>query len=208
MKKTLLIIAMVALVSAAAFAANLVPFGDMETGTTKDWVEEDATLKIEAGKGVDGSKGMKVKCAETWSGIAINVTSFFDRTKSYYIEAWFKLNKAEKDATFGISIEFHPVKLRDYAEEWESNCYVSPGEDPFYTVKETTGMDVPADGTNWVKVSGIIRPEDMETLIDNHGAEITCDIDKVTIYFKIDDKHTKGRIFYLDNVYIEEIPNE
>ena len=208
MKKTLLILAMFALVSAVAFAANLVPFGDMETGTTKDWVEEDATLKIEAKKGIDGSNGMKVKCAESWSGIAINVTSFFDRTKSYYIEAWFKLNKAEKDATFGISIEFHPTKLRDYAEEWESNCYVSPGEDPFYEAKETTGMDVPANGTEWVKVSGIIRPEDMETLIDNHGVEIESAIDKVTIYFKIDDKHTKGRIFYLDNVYIEEIPND
>lgn len=208
MKKALLLVAMLALVCTVAFAANLVPFGDMETGTTKDWVEEDATLKIEAKKGIDGSNGMKVKCAESWSGIAINVTSFFDRTKSYYIEAWFKLNKAEKDATFGISIEFHPTKLRDYAEEWESNCYVSPGEDPFYEAKETTGMDVPANGTEWVKVSGIIRPEDMETLIDNHGVEIESAIDKVTIYFKIDDKHTKGRIFYLDNVYIEEIPND
>ena len=37
MKKTLLILAMFALVSAVAFAANLVPFGDMETGSTKDW---------------------------------------------------------------------------------------------------------------------------------------------------------------------------
>lgn len=208
MKKTLLIIAMLALAGMVAFAANLVPFGDMETGTTKDWVEEDSTLKIEAGKGIDGSKCMKVKNSETWSGIAINITSFFDRNKSYYIEAWFKLNKAEKDASFGISIEFHPTKLRDYAEEWESNCYLTPGEDPFYTEKETTGMDIPANGTEWVKVSGVIRPEDMETLIDNHGVEIDSAIDKVTIYFKIDDKHTKGRIFYLDNVYIEEIPND
>lgn len=206
MKKTLLIIALLALVGTFAFAANLVPFGDMEDGNTKNWVSEDSTLKIEDKKGIDGSKGMKVKNAETWSGIAIDVTSFFDRTKSYYIEAWFKLNKAEKDATFGISIEFHPSQLRDYAEDWESNCYLTPGEDPFYEEKETTGMDVPAS-TEWVKVSGIIRPEDMETLTDDHGVEITSPINKVTIYFKIDDKHTKGRIFYLDNVFIEEIPN-
>ena len=206
MKKTLLIVALLALMSTFAFAANLVPFGDMEDGNTKNWVSEDSTLKIEDKKGIDGSKGMKVKNAETWSGIAIDVTSFFDRTKSYYIEAWFKLNKAEKDATFGISVEFHPSQLRDYAEDWESNCYLTPGEDPFYEEKETTGMDVPAS-TEWVKVSGIIRPEDMETLTDDHGVEITSPINKVTIYFKIDDKHTKGRIFYLDNVLIEEIPN-
>lgn len=206
MKKTLLIVALLALMSTFAFAANLVPFGDMEDGNTKNWVSEDSTLKIEDKKGIDGSKGMKVKNAETWSGIAIDVTSFFDRTKSYYIEAWFKLNKAEKDATFGISVEFHPSQLRDYAEDWESNCYLTPGEDPFYEERETTGMDVPAS-TEWVKVSGIIRPEDMETLTDDHGVEITSPINKVTIYFKIDDKHTKGRIFYLDNVLIEEIPN-
>ena len=208
MKKILLIVAMLALVCTMAFAENLIPFGDMETGTTKDWVEEDATLKIVAGEGVDGSKGMRVGNAETWSGVALNVTKFFDRTKSYYIEAWFKLKRAEKDATFGISIEFHPTTARDYAEEWESNCYLTPDADPSYEERETTGVDVPADGTNWVKVSGIIRPEDMETLFDDHKVEITSPIDKVTIYFKIDDKHTKGRTFFLDNVYIEEIPND
>lgn len=206
MKKVLILVVMLALVGTLAFAANLVPFGDMEDGNTKNWVSEDSTLKIEDKKGIDGSKGMKVKNAETWSGIAIDVTSFFDRTKSYYIEAWFKLNKAEKDATFGMSIEFHPTQLRDYAEDWESNCYLTPSEDPFYEERETTGMDVPAS-TEWVKVSGIIRPEDMETLTDDHGVEITSPINKITIYFKIDDKHTKGRIFYLDNVLIEEIPN-
>ena len=101
MKKTIVVALMLAFVCVIAFAANLVPFGDMETGTTKDWVEEDATLKLVAGEGIDGSKGMRIGNAETWSGIALNVTNFFDRNKSYYIEAWFKLKRAEKDATFG-----------------------------------------------------------------------------------------------------------
>ena len=208
MKKKLMIIALLALACAVTFAANLVPFGDLESGTTKDWVDEFASLKIVDKKGIDGSKCLQIKNTETWSGVAIDATSFFDRSKSYYIEAWFKLNKAEKDATFGISIEFHPTQLRDYAEEWESNCYLVPSVDPFYEAKETTGMDVPASASEWVKVSGTIRPEDMETLIDNHNVEITSPIDKVTIYFKIDDKHTKARIFFLDNVFIEEIPND
>ena len=207
MKKTMLIVAMLALVCTLAFAANLVPFGDMEDGNTKNWVSEDSTLKIEDKKGVDNSKGMKVKNSETWSGLALDVTSVIDMGKSYYIEAWFKLNKAEKGATFGISFEFRPSQTRDYAEDWESSCFLTPGEDPFYEDRETTGMDVAASATEWVKVSGVIRPEDMETLIDAHGVEITSPITKVVVYFKIDDKHTKGRIFYLDNVLIEEIPN-
>lgn len=206
-KKLIVLFVALLLVCSFVSAANLVPFGNMEDGNTKNWLSEDSTLKIEDKKGIDGSKGMKVKNSETWSGLALDVTSIIDMGKSYYIEAWFKLNKAEKDATFGISLEFRPSQTRDYAEDWESSCFLTPGEDPFYEERETTGMDVPASASEWVKVSGVIRPEDMETLIDAHDAEITSPITKIIAYFKIDDKHTKGRIFYLDNVLIEEIPN-
>ena len=52
MKKTVAFIAVLTLVCAVAFAANLVKFGDMETGTASDWMEEGSSLKLEAGKGI------------------------------------------------------------------------------------------------------------------------------------------------------------
>lgn len=207
MKKALLIVGMLALVCAVAFAAeNLIKFGDMESGSTTSWMEEGSSLKYDKGKGIDGSTALLVKNTEDWSGVGLDVTKIIDRNKSYYIECWVKLYKAEKNPIkASITLEFRPDQLQGYGEDWESYGYVQTSIDLDYEERESTGNDIEVPADAFVKLSGVIRPEDMETLIDNHGVEITRPITGITCYFKIEP--AKARRYWVDNVYIVEIPN-
>lgn len=207
MKKALIIVAMIALICAVAFAEeNLIKFGDMESGSTTDWMEEGSSLKYDKGKGIDGSTALLVKNTETWSGVGLDMTKILDMTKSYYIECWVKLYKAEKNPVkASITLEFRPDQLQGYGEDWESYGYVQTNIDFDYEERECTGNEIEVSATEWVKLSGVIRPEDMTDLIDNHGVAITRPIVGITCYFKIDP--AKARRYWVDNVYITEIPN-
>ena len=72
-------------------------------------------------------------------------------------------------------------------------------------MEKCTGNDITVSATEFVKVSGVIRPEDMEELIDNDGKVITKPITGITCYFKVEP--AKARRYWIDNVIIEEIPN-
>ena len=206
MKKTLLLVAMMALVSAIAFAGNLIPFGDMESGSATSWMEEGSTLKYDVGKGINGSTALLVKNTDTWSGVGVDVTKVIDKTKSYYIECWIKLSTKPKAAVKGsITLEFRPKDIADYGEDWMGYYYLTPGIDFDYEAKEVTGSEIPVNPNEWVKISGVVRPEDMETPTDSQGVEITSPISGITCYFKIDP--AKGMKYWVDNVVIEEIPN-
>ena len=172
MKKTLLIVSMLALACAVAFAAtNLVSFGDMESGSATSWMEEGSTLKYVKGSGINGSTALQVKNKESWAGVGLDVTKIIDRTKSYYIECWIKLDIApKKETTASITLEFRPDQLQGYGEDWESYGYVQTDvdfdfEDANYPI---TGNEVVVNKTEWVHLSGVIRPDMMEDLIDNH----------------------------------------
>ena len=209
MKKTLLIVSMLALACAVAFAAtNLVSFGDMESGSATSWMEEGSTLKYVKGSGIDGSTALQVKNKESWAGVGLDVTKIIDRTKSYYIECWIKLGRAPKNETkASITLEFRPDQLQGYGEDWESYGYVQTDfdfdfEDEKYPI---TGNEVVVNKDEWVHLSGVIRPDMMEDLIDNHGVAITRPITGVTCYFKVEP--ATGMTYLVDNVLIMEIPN-
>lgn len=207
MKKALLLVAMLALVCAMAFAGNLIKFGDMESGSATSWMEEGSSLKYDAGKGINGSTALLIKNTDTWSGVGVDVTKIIDSKKSYYIECWIKLSTKPKSEVKGsITLEFRPDVVADYGEDWMGYYYVMPGIDFDYEERgEITGSEIPVNATEWVKVSGVIRPEDMESPVDSQGVEITRPITGITCYFKIDP--AKGMKYWVDNVIIEEIPN-
>ena len=207
MKKTLLIVSMLALACAVAFAAtNLVSFGDMESGSATSWMEEGSTLKYVKDSGIDGSTALQVKNKESWAGVGLDVTKIIDRTKSYYIECWIKLGRAPKNETkASITLEFRPDQLQGYGEDWESYGYVQTDVDFDYEDKEVTGNEIVVNKDEWVHVSGVIRPDMMETLTDNHGVEITRPIVGATCYFKVEP--ATGMTYLVDNVLIIEIPN-
>lgn len=206
MKKTLLIVAMLALACAVVFAANLVSFGDMESGSATSWMEEGSSLKYVKSSGVNGSTALQVKNKETWAGVGLDVTKIIDRTKSYYIECWIKLSKDyKKDIVAAITLEFRPDQLQGYGEDWESYGYVQTDVDFDYEDREVTGNDVHVNHTEWVHLSGVIRPDMMTDLIDNHGVAIERPIVGVTCYFKVEP--AMAITYLVDNVLIEEIPN-
>ena len=205
MKKTLLIVAMLALACAVAFA-NLISFGDMESGSATSWMEEGSTLKYAKGAGIDGSTALKINNKETWAGVGLDVTKIIDRTKSYYIECWIKLDKTpKKETTASITLEFRPDELQGYGDEWESYGYVQTDVDFDYEDKEITGNEVVVTRDGWTHLSGVIRPDMMTDLIDNHGVAITRPIVGVTCYFKVEP--AMGMTYLVDNVLIIEIPN-
>lgn len=184
-------------------AENLIKFGDMETGSASDWIEEDCSLKKDAGKGIGGSTALRVKNMETWSAVGLDLTDILERTKSYYIECWIKLYKEDNNPVkASIMLEFRPEQLQDYDEEWKSYSYVPTVFDPD-CVDECTGNDVEISATEWVKLSGVIRPEDMSDLVDDYGVVITGAIAGITCFFRIDP--AKGRQFWIDNVVVREI---
>lgn len=208
MKKTLLIVSMLALACAVAFAAtNLVSFGDMESGSATSWMEEGSGLKYVKGSGINGSTALQVKNQnEDWAGVGLDVTKIIDRTKSYYIECWIKLGvKPKKETKASITLEFRPDQLQGYGEDWESYGYVQTDIDLEYEENESTGNGVVVNNTDWVRISGVIRPDMMETLIDDHEVEITRPITGITCYFKVDP--AAGMKYFVDNVMILEIPN-
>ena len=139
MKKTLLLVAVLALVCSVAFADNLIKFGDMESGSATSWMEEGSTLKYDVGKGINGSTALLVKNTDTWSGVGVDVTKVIDKTKSYYIECWIKLSTKPKAAVKGsITLEFRPREIADYGEDWMGYYYLTPGIDFDY---ETIGAN-------------------------------------------------------------------
>ena len=207
MKKVLLIVAVLALACGMAFAANLISFGDMESGSATSWMEEGSSLKYDAGKGINGSMALRVSNQDTWSGVGVDLTKILDMKKSYYIECWIKLaTKPKSEVKGSITLEFRPQEVTDYGgDDWEGYFYIMPGIDFDYEEREVTGSEIPVNTTDYVKISGVIRPEDMETPVDSKGVEIKSPIIGITCYFKIEP--AKGMKYWVDNVLIEEIPN-
>lgn len=195
MKKIMIIAALLLLLGTAAFAVNILSYGDMESGTASLWVEEGSSLKLVKGEGINGSTALLVKNTETWSGTGIDVTKWYDLKKSYYVEVWFKLYKSDNSTRKGsITMELQP----EGTEEWTEYYYLDVSTD--YDGKECTGSEQEFTNAEYVKVSGVYWGSDLQFMLEDDPRKIT----HITIYFKMDEP--KARRYYIDNVVIEEIP--
>ena len=194
MKKIKVVLAALAfLACGSAFAQqNLIADGNMEGAGVTTWIAEGSTLTLKKGAGVAGSTALYVRGKYNWSGLGRDVTKTFVASNDavYYVEAWFKLDPADKGVRHSdVALAIQPAGVSE--EDYDSFIYMGLDPDVDYT-----GGSVTLNNKDFVKVCGTISGE--AVMSELKGRKIV----NATIYFKIDNAL---RPYYVDNVVLKKI---
>ena len=112
---------------AGTVSANLVFGGDLEE-TDTDLEGSGSTVEIVAGEGIDGSHALFVTTTENYGEVTIDITDYYGRGKSYYVEASFRNAGIEGARTDDLNAKlgFGVVAGQGYA--YTGRDYDVPGQ--------------------------------------------------------------------------------
>ena len=218
-------------------SANLVYNGDFNSGTESDVVDDGSEIEIQAGIGIEGSGGLYVFQNSFddegnpggWGETLVDITKYYARGKSYYVEASFKNIGGEGTPDTNIlgTISFSVVSGAGYNKYHKT--YDVPGQYDYgwlddalalsvfeKTTSGANGVDL-SDG-NWHTISGILDAETIEQMLvtqtENHGKggeEPTLFYMAISIFVG-KYPYQDGYKYVLDNVKIidlnAELPRE
>ena len=211
---------------------NLVFGGDMEKSST-DCEGDGAKAELVAGEGVDGSKALFVDSNKHYGEVMVDLTEYYGRGKSYYVEASFRNAGIEGARTDDLNakIDFNAVSGAGFKAT--GRTYDIPGQydggwmDPEAAL-EVFGYEIEGDGAEgaemsddeWVTVAGILDAETIDNLLVNQtklngGGDVT--LYELTVVFYVgtyqdedagEGPGQRGYKYYLDNVVIKDLNKE
>lgn len=205
--------------------SNLVYGGDLE-GEDTDLQGDGATVEIMDQVGVDGSRALYVEQTENYGEVYLDLTDFYGRGKSYYVEASFKNAGVEGARTDDLNakIDFSVVAGQGYAST--GRTYDVPGQYDGSWMDDDSAAEVfgfeteGAQGTSledgdWVTISAILDAETIESLLVNQttlcgGGDVTLYNLAVVFYVGTysDGDGQTGYKYYLDNVVVKDLNKE
>ena len=177
-------------------SANLVYNGDFNNGDDSDVIEDGSDIEIQADTGIDGSGAMFVfqNSGEGYGEVMVDITKYYGRGKSYYVEASFKNVGGEgTPATDRMAkISFSVVSGAGYNKY--KKTYDVPGQYDYTWIddaqalsifEKTTGgaagVDI-SDG-QWHTISGILDAETIDTMITSQTSEHGTGAEEPTLYY-------------------------
>ena len=204
---------------------NLVYGGDLE-GEDTDLQGDGATVLRTEGVGVDGSYALYVEQTENYGEVLMDLTDYYGRGKSYYVEASFKNAGVEGARTDDLNakIDFSVVAGQGYASTGRD--YDVPGQYEGGWMDDDSAAEIfgfeteGAQGTDlsdgeWVTISAVLDAEQIEELLVNQtklcgGGDVT--LYKLAVVFYVgtysDGDGQTGYKYYLDNVVIKDLNKE
>lgn len=205
---------------------NLVFNGDFESGDDYD-VDgaEGASSEIVAGEGIDGSHALYVEQTATYGELTFDMTKYYARGKSYYVEAWFRDAGKEdgKTTDYMAKIDFSIVTGAGY--QATGLTYDIPGQydgdwlsdDDAAEIFEMT-TNSPSIGVNlsdgkWHKVSGILDAENIEKTVvsedeQNHATGESSMYLMSMVFYVGTYPNQGGYKYYIDNIVVKDLNTE
>ncbi len=197
---------------------NILEFGSFECSLVDIEVAgEESTLAIAEGVGVDASKALSVVQNVNYSSVLFDLTPYYGRGKSYYIEASFKNDDSPVTDDLTGRISFSVVSGAVYDDKSQpyydadivySGEFLDSGEaeDIFgYEVNDEGGS---IDGDEWATVCGIIPATEIDRIVGNS----TLYQLQVSFYvgtYSNDVEHgQKGYKYLIDNIVIKDLNTE
>lgn len=206
---------------------NLVFGGDFESGDDHDIADDGSEIEVREGVGVKDSAALYVfqNSGGGWGEVLIDITKFYGRGKSYYVEASFKNLGGEGTPTSDISahIDFTVVSGAGY-EKYKAT-YDIPGQYDYdwlsdddaldifeITTSGSAGVDI-SDG-EWHTLSGILDAATIDKMIEtqtaDHGTGSTPEslYYMAAVFFLGTYPGQDGYKYYIDNVVIKDLNTE
>jgi hypothetical protein len=218
--------------------------GDMKTIIDYDFDEEaphkqltgdGSTLTYAEGKGMDNSDAILVEQNYNYGQVAIDMTKFYARGKSYYIEAYFRFAddvegalesnacaKVDFSLITGAGYNYYPDhQTWDIPGQYDGSMMYSDPEDIFELEDELTlqeGEDITNPKDQWHKVCGLLDAKAIETVIASMddqchatGESTLYEFNLILLVGTYSDDETagqKGYKYYLDNVKVIDLNDE
>ena len=205
---------------------NLIYNGDLELEDVTDLQGDGASIEILDGVGYDGCRGLKVIQTENYGEVLVDITDYYGRGKSYYIEAKFcNANDAEgRTDDLNAKIDFSVVSGVGYATTGQD--YDIPGQYDGNWLDEGSALDIfdievlgqatplEVEG-GWETISGILDAEQIEALLVNQtqlcgGGDVSLYKLMVVFYVGTYNEGTgqTGYRYYLDDVVVKDLNSE
>jgi hypothetical protein len=212
---------------AGEVSANLVYNGDFELDGDTDLSGDGAGVEIVDGEGVDGTHALLVKQTENYGEVMFDLTDYYGRGKSYYVEAKFRNANDPDGRTDDLNAKIDFSVASGVGYEYVGHAYDIPGQYDGSWLDEGECLDIfdiQVDGevapldqetSEYVTLSAIIDAEQIEELLVNQtqlcgGGDVTLYSLSIVFYVGTYSEGTgqSGYIYYLDDVVIKDLNKE
>ena len=209
---------------AGEVSANLVYNGDLELEDVTDLSADGATAGIVDGEGFGGSRALYVQQTANYGEIEVDITDYYGRGKSYYVEAKFRWPGEGRSDDLNAKIDFNVASGVGYEQTGAS--YDIPGQYDGSWMDEASALEIfdieieGAEGTDlldkeWHTLKAVLDAEQIEELLVNQtqlcgGGDVT--LYKLAMVFYVgtysEGEGQTGYAYYLDDVVIKDLNKE
>ena len=177
-------------------SANLVYNGDFNNGTDTDVTEDGSEIEIQATTGIEGSGALYVfqNSGEGYGEVMVDITKYYGRGKSYYVEASFKNVGGEGTPATDImaKISFSVVSGAGYDKYQKT--YDVPGQYDYSWIDDAQALEIfekktgGAGGVDisdgeWHTISGVLDAETIDTMITTQTQDHGTGATEPTLYY-------------------------
>ncbi len=205
---------------------NLVFGGDFESGDDHDLSGDGSVIEVQEGVGIEDSAALYVfqNSGGGWGEALIDITDFYGRGKSYYVEASFKnLGGEGAPADTTAHIDFTVVSGAGY-DKYKAT-YDIPGQYDygwlsddealdFFEIETSGSAGVDISDGGWHTLSGILDAATIDKMIEtqtaDHGTGSTPEslYYMAVVFYMGKYPNQDGHRYYLDNVVIKDLNDE
>ena len=208
-------------------SANLVFGGDFENGDDHDVADDGSEIAVTPGAGIDDSAALYVfqNSGGGWGEVLIDITKFYGRGKSYYVEASFKNLGGEDTPTSDITAHIDFTLVSGAGYDKYKKTYDIPGQYDYGWLSDDDAaaiFEIPTSGSagvdisdgEWHKLSAILDAETIDTMIStqtqDHGTGSSAETlyYMAAVFFVGSYPSQDGYKYYLDNIVIKDLNAE
>ena len=158
---------------------NLVSGGDFESDSEADVLEDGSSIEYVMSQGIGGSKAIRVQQTETYGEVFVDLTKYYGRGKSYYVEASFKNDGSIKTSDLTARIDYFVVSgavvdaVRTQWWEGYYDCdeiytggFMPDNEAMKFIAAESYSVERPLSDDGFVTLRGIIPATEIERVLE------------------------------------------
>lgn len=208
-------------------SANLLFGCDFEHGDDHDVADDGSEIAVTPGAGIDDSAALYVfqNSGGGWGEVLVDITKYYGRGKSYYVEASFKNLGGEGTPTSDITAHIDFTLVSGAGYDKYKKTYDIPGQYDYGWLSDDDAVaifEIPTSGSagvdisdgEWHKLSAILDAETIDTMISTQTADHGTGTSAETLYYMAavffvgSYPSQDGYKYYLDNIVIKDLNAE
>ena len=213
---------------AGVVSENLVYNGDLELEDVSDLQGDGAATEVVENEGYNDSHALYVQQTENYGEVMVDITDYYGRGKSYYVEAKFRNAGAEGARTDDLNAKMDFSVVAGLGYEKEGRDYDIDGQYEGTWLDEGAALDIfdieigGAEGTDltdggWYTLKAVLDAEMIESLLlletENYkGTAADVSLYKLMVVFYVgtysEGTGQSGYKYYLDDVVIKDLNSE